>query len=1165
MRMPEAVMAATLAIALAMTAADPAHAHQGAHVIDPDGASRTTDILHRVPYDRQGPTGILGAAEFEAISEGVRRGLAAHTIQISVVHFTPDFGSHATTSVATDRSEWTLVIGDAGAVDAECRIVGKFTGAGMVDVISVGPGSKALIAHSSIRSDERIHAIYDPGPAPSIPGTVPGVRSCAYLANEVAPYPPRAVTASSRPDGTVPDLIIVDFGQSVLIEHDAARSGGYHPRLGDLGDHMRVIYCESCPDSDPDSMHVASGIVRPAAVLEPPHRAIVLSLLARADGPRGPAHMADTGKFWDRYLIEWDAAGGMDGPGIFRAGDIVPGVRNDGALGIRDHLRRGATPIAPEPLGMAHGPAPIEVEDALPPAPLLRHVVTGTTVIQVFTEEISEDSLEDLVVWRTRFGPPAITEELQVSDVSLTGRTLLFTAPGVGLHDHLEYEGISEGGRGTAWRPEIFDLERISDTQTVVMLTVGVSGSTHASHWHVMPAGGLPLQVTGAVLGHPDRHAEALGDAGVASSPWVTLTHKAIRGDAPRSVEYGPPPHTSYDDRFEGRLGYGGLRLNWQQADESRRGWVPPAITGVRFDGPETILVGFGRPVVAAPESIGVAEVVSPGRINESRVLGPRAMAPVAERPTPDSPVRVLTLAVPPAADGSLHEVRIEPSTIVDVAGNEVYWGSFGVGYMAGPRVASAQVVSATRTEVEIHGAQGHFGGSTLAADWTLVERLNGADVERAVRWIGHSGVGKTPAVEPWWPRLDIPPSRADGGRVVITLNHEALSSTRATPEVRYSAGDYRLGASDAFTLAGENPTARLLRSTTVPHPVASDGASVGLVSAVTAESDAGDGARAFHTVVTLSDRVVAAGSPTPSQLGSHWIVEDAHGNYEVPEATIHGRKVLLRHTVDPSMAYIVAYSPTGSDVGRLYDALDPGEELRGEVAALDGIPPRLTAVLVTPTSVIAVFSEPVNVPAGPASLSILDADGEPLRGHSVTSVLEDDLYPRLEFAVSPPLAYGTYALRLSGVEDDGRNGFGATVQVGLSAAPTSFGARSEGDTTVVTLDVPVTGRLDATEWEIAEDPDGGGPAPPVALAVSSVSHVRADGITVSATPGSPSAILAVDSTSTLTIAHEPYSRAHASATLSYTGTSLIDASGVQVAPMRDAPVAVSRDGDPRD
>ncbi|MCY4251679.1 MAG: hypothetical protein OXD41_00040, partial [Thaumarchaeota archaeon] len=847
MRLP--VMALVVAIA-AISAVAPAHAHEGNHVLTEARPPHTTDYLFGVPYGEQGPipTNNLLPREFASISDATRMALAEREAQISRLRFSPGFGDHATLSAPLDASEWTLIEGDAGAVDSECRRVGDSGRTlAMLEVISVRRGTLALVAHEAPEdTSSRIHVIYEPDSDPSIPGTVPGVRSCAYLLDGSLQVGMTARTASSSPDGRMPDRIVVEFSEDVGVTHwrEHARSGwtGYYPRLGDFHDgpgdtSVRTTYCASCTGAALDALSAQVSSNSPPPVLNPHFDdELVLSprSLNRAQG-MGPESATRTDAFWNRYLVEWSAVDSPTllleryPPGIFRAIDMDLDRLRDNDY--RDYAPKRAAQIASGPTGLIPLRSPIPVLDGLPPAPAGAHSVSGSVITQSFTEAPDPASLEGLTVWRAPAGT-ASASEVAISRASLSGSTLTFTASGILATDHLEYVGIADSATdgavaapNAAARPVIAGLERISDTQTAVMLDRRVAGTTAAAHWTVGPAGGTATAATGAAGGHLGSIVTPeIRDHVDDTTRWVTLTHAAITGDGPRAVSYSPPAHTSYDDRFAGRLAASGVRLDAQTFAEALP--AAPAITGARFDGPTTILVGLDTPAVSAPETMRV------------RLAGATAVdAPVSERPTAASPATRLTLTVAAATSGGAYRVTIAAGTITAADGLSVPAGGVDAIYTAGPYVSGARTVSPTRTDVTISGLEDFFGGTTAAAHWTVVE--DGA--ERAVTGVGYV-VGSSSAA-PSTADVTVLPARPGSGEATIRLAHAALSSSLATPEVRYAVNPPTLGSSHDTAQLGSplGGGADPLPSTSPPHPVAADGAPVAVLSARTVPAASGD------------------------------------------------------------------------------------------------------------------------------------------------------------------------------------------------------------------------------------------------------------------------------------------------------------------------------------
>ena len=582
MASPVPIAIAVLAIMASVSGAaahpDETGAHSGFHTVAPGGTVDNVTWADAVsPLLAGDVSSSISAAEFGAMSQETRSRLADGTVQISRIIFEPQFGqSHTATVPELDASEWSLIEGAAGDVDAACSRVGiggavvdgRMVGSGgvlraMHEILGVRAGGEVIFAHDALSSTAaRMHVIYHPDAAPSVSGTQPNTRACTYVADGNDHVEIGRRSAVTSPAGFPVDRIVLSFGEEIAIRPGA--TGGIE-NLGQT--HMYTALHPTCSTDVAVSCQLYPVNSGQGVVFGPDPGG---ELTVTPDATQRPRAVGmGTGNFWGDgvFGIGWTTAGGA---GILRANDANTGeTAPDG--------RHIASPL----VDWSADPEPhFAVSDGLAPAPAAQFTAgTGDaagTYTQVFTEAPAGTAatvLDGVQVWRTAADGTRAQVTPTVS--ALSGSTLTFTAtPSLALTDHVEYVGIDDAEGNVAVRPAIESVEQMSSTTTVVTLSVPVSGTTEARQWSV-DGGGDEARAIGVASGRaasvtPDTSSAGDRDVSVSLQSRITLAHAAIPEASSVTVRYAPPAaHASHADRFADRLAASGVRLEAQTRAEA--------------------------------------------------------------------------------------------------------------------------------------------------------------------------------------------------------------------------------------------------------------------------------------------------------------------------------------------------------------------------------------------------------------------------------------------------------------------------------------------------------------------------------------------------------------------------------------------------------------------
>ena len=582
MASPVPIAIAVLAIMASVSGAaahpDETGAHSGFHTVSPGGTVDNVTWADAVsPLSAGDVSSSISAAEFGAMSQETRSRLAEGTAQISRISFEPQFGqSHTATMPELDASEWSLIEGAAGDVDAACNRVGiggavvdgRMVGSGgvlrtMHEILGIRASGEVIFAHDALSTTAaRMHVIYHPDSAPSVPGTQPGTRACTYVADGNDHVEIGRRSAATSPAGFPVDRIVLSFGEEIAIRPGA--SGGIE-NLGQA--HMYTALHPTCSTDVAVSCQLYPVNSGQGVVFGPDPGG---ELTVTPDATQRPRAVGmGTGNFWGNgvFGIGWTTAGGA---GILRANDANTGeTAPDG--------RHIASPL----VDWSADPEPhFAVSDGLAPAPVAQFTAgTGDaagTYTQVFTEAPAGTAatvLDGVQVWRTAADGTRAQVTPTVS--ALSGSTLTFTAtPSLALTDHVEYVGIDDAEGNVAVRPAIESVEQMSSTTTVVTLSVPVSGATEARQWSV-DGGGGEARAIGVASGRaasvtPDTSSAGDRDVSVSLQSRITLAHAAIPEASSVTVRYAPPAaHASHADRFADRLAASGVRLEAQTLAEA--------------------------------------------------------------------------------------------------------------------------------------------------------------------------------------------------------------------------------------------------------------------------------------------------------------------------------------------------------------------------------------------------------------------------------------------------------------------------------------------------------------------------------------------------------------------------------------------------------------------
>ena len=804
--------------------------------------------------------------------------------------------------------------------------------------------------------------------------------------------------------------------------------------------------------------------------------------------------------------------------------------------------RSGGVTIAGEPMASA---GPVPVHDGIAPTLTGARFAGPTTVLVGFSEPVS-------VLPTASVTPPG--ESARAADApaaqSAHSRAIAVTVPSASDGD--EYDVELRDVRDAAGNPfavppaattatyedgmYVSTARTVSSTRTTVDLGGSLAlwgGSTLASEWSLVErvdGADVTRAVTGVGAGTAEPVASYTHTSIIAPSPpRLTLVHEAL--SSPASV-----PEVRHSSSREARLSTGADAsafasdadvplLSTSVPHPEAADGVAPTVLLVTFTTPTRILLQFSEPMTAS--FVGWSITGSRGSPEFTSVMY-------------GSTDSIVTLDVTGLAEGVEYTIR-PPAGFTDMGSNASPTARFFHDTIS-PMISSARTTSASVIEVTM-SEDVVFGGEPTAAQ-------RGAPWRATIGGVAHT------------------PIDASVDDLILTLTFAADSLPTAA-----------VGATLAYTDPGTNVAGRILDTASKPlasvasAPLA-DGAGPEIVSVATRETDNGDGTYTHETVVTLSEAAAVQGSPTADEIAGHWgvswSVDGVSTMQMVTGAAVSGSTVVLSHANLPDTGTTPLASYTRGDAaGRLVSAAD-GNVLADddEMAATDGIRPRATSISFTDASTITVaFSEAVSLPSDPAerlaAFALYNSENTQPAG-TVSAANPQTASTVITLSLASPVADGVYSLRLANTITDSA-GLAHEADVEMATMDTTrptftAGATSLG-TTAIEFSEPVHGTLDTSDWAIRDDPDGAaGPMRVVSRAITAMSYIDANGMTVTATPGAPVTIAATGATRVFTVAHESLSSANPTAALAYSGTRITDAFSFTVAATAPASPATIAD-----